>query len=328
LIRRSDPPVSPNDPDNNTIDPDLQQMRLQEAVVGVERELSPILTVSARYIHKQLDRVIEDVGTREAPQALLSIWIANPGSGRGAAFYPQDGTTPIAIPRPKRDYDAIEIEADRRLSNGWTARLSYTWSRLHGNYSGLAHSDEEGRVAPNIGSAYDYPLRSFDERGQAVYGPLATDRPHQLKAHLLVDLPFGTSVGARWIGASGAPRTREAAFFPGVGVMYEGRLSDGRLPFLRQTDLYVQHQIGLGSRLRLTLSANVLNLLDQSTATDYFPDELFAGQLITVSEAQFFQGIDTQALIAQQRLVGDPRFLMSSGFQAPRTVRLGIKLSF
>jgi hypothetical protein len=49
---------------------------------------------------------------------------------------------------------------------------------------------------------------SFDERGQPVYGVLATDRTHQVKAHLLFDLPLGTSVGARFFGASGLPRTR------------------------------------------------------------------------------------------------------------------------
>ena len=96
-----------------------------------------------------------------------------------------------------RDYDALEVTLDRRLSGRWAARAAYTWSRLSGNYSGLALSDEDGRVAPNVGGVFDAPIGSFDERGQPVYGVLATDRPHQVKVQGLYIWPFGTSVGGR-----------------------------------------------------------------------------------------------------------------------------------
>jgi hypothetical protein len=305
-------------------------MQLQEVVLGVERELAPNLSVTARYVHKQVDRAVEDVGTLDAQQDPV-YWIGNPGFGTAASFYPEGGTTPLPSPRAVRDYDAFEVGLDKRHSSGWSARVSYTWSRLHGNYSGLAQSDEDGRVNPNIGSNFDYPLMSFDEQGEPVYGVLATDRPHQLKAHLLFDLPFGTSVGARFFGASGVPRTRLAQFVPGVGypVMYRGRNSDGRLPYLSQLDLYLQHEVRLGERLRLTLSANVINALNQGAATNYHASELFTGQAVEVDETRLYAtGVDTQALIAQQRLVRDARFLMDSGYQAPRSIRLGTKLSF
>ncbi len=48
LIQSVDFVVSINDPDHNGIDPGLEQMRLQEAVLGVECELAPNLSVSAR----------------------------------------------------------------------------------------------------------------------------------------------------------------------------------------------------------------------------------------------------------------------------------------
>ena len=37
-------------------------------------------------------------------------------------------------------------------------------------------------------------------------------------------------------------------------------------------------------------------------------------------------GGKTQQLIAEQELVRDARFLMDSGYQAPRSLRLGLKL--
>jgi len=94
-----------------------------------------------------------------------------------------------------------------------------------------------------------------------------------------------------------------------------------------QLDVYVQ-QPALGARARITVSLNAINVLNQKTATKYFPTELFPGQAISVDESTFYQGIDTQALISEQRLVRDARFLMDSGFQPPRTLRLGAKVSF
>ncbi len=318
-----------NDPENNLIEPDLKQMRLQELVAGLERQLGANLSVGLRYVHKQLDYAIEDVGTLGENNSEI-FTMGNPGFGRAATFYPEGGTAPLPFPRAKRDYDALELSLDKRRSNGWAARFSYTLSRLWGNYSGLAQSDEDGRVSPNLGRNFDYPLMSFDERGEPVYGVLATDRTHQLKAHLLHDFAFGTSLGASWFGASGLPRTRQAAFIPGnqFAVMYLGRNSDGRLPFFSQLDLYVQHQLRLGSRARLTLSANVVNLLNQGTAVNYYPNELYQGQAVEVAETEFYQGIDTRALIAAQHLAPDARFLMDSGYQAPRSIRLGLKVGF
>ena len=67
---------------------------------------------------------------------------------------------------------------------------------------------------------------------------------------------------------------------------------------------------------------------DAPTATSYWQTELFQQQAIQVEETAFYQGIDTQALIAEQGLARDARFLMASRFQAPRTIRLGVTLSF
>jgi len=324
-------PIVPlNHPDEHGIDPALAQMRLQEFVTGVERELAPALSTSARYIHKQVDRALEDLTTQLQGETEPVILIGNPGFGAASEFYPGAGSTPLALPRAVRDYDAFEVALERHLSGRWAARAAYTWSRLSGNYSGLAQSDEDGRVAPNVGVVFDYPMGSFDEGARPVYGVLATDRPHQVKVQGLYIWPFGTSVGVAWYGASGIPRTREAAFNQGIPVMYRGRKSDGRLPFPSRLDLHVRHDLRLGSGSRLGFSANVTNVFNQGTVTNYFPQELFPGQWVTVDEQAFFfqGGADTQRLIEEQQLARDARFLLDSGFQAPRSVRLGVSWSF
>ena len=141
----------------------------------------------------------------------------------------------------------------------------------------------------------------FDQTGQAAYGLLPTDRTHQFKVQLVYDAKFGTSFGLNWYAASGIPLTREVAIIPpnNFPMQYLGRASDGRLPFYNQADLYVQHQIKMGGAKRLVLSANVINVLDSATATNYFPTELASGQGVKISEqALYSTGINIAALVA------------------------------
>ena len=45
-------------------------------------------------------------------------------------------------PRPKRQYDALELGFNRRFAENYFFSANYTLSRLYGNYAGLASSDE------------------------------------------------------------------------------------------------------------------------------------------------------------------------------------------
>ncbi|MEX2663123.1 MAG: hypothetical protein WD227_14435, partial [Vicinamibacterales bacterium] len=231
-------------------------------------------------------------------------------------------------PEAERDYDALEFSVNKNLSNNWALRTSYTWSRLYGNYSGLAQSDEPGRLSPNVGRNFDAPVMSFNERGEPVFGRLGTDRPHQFKAHFIYDLPFGTTLGVSQFVASGTPITREAAFispnnFP---VMYLGRGSDGRTEVFSQTDLVVQHDFRLTGNQRLQLGLNVLNLFDEENAVRVFRTQLRQG--IVVSEPEFFAGVDTRALIGAQNIPQDPRFLRPDQFQIPLQARITARWLF
>jgi hypothetical protein len=321
-----------NAPGENTVDPGLDPMKMQEAAFGIERELNSRMAVSARYVHKQIDKAIEDVGALDAQQNEI-YKIANPGYGDAATFFPAGGTTALAFPKAVRDYDALELTFDKRFADNWALRTSYTLSRLYGNYSGLTQSDENGRTSPNVGRLFDYPVMSYDEQGHTadgVLGRLGTDRPHQFKLQGLYSFNFGTTLGVNEFISSGVPISREAAMiapnnFP---TQYLGRLSDGRTPTFSQTDFYAQHDFKLGGDRRIQLSINVLNLFDQDSVTDSWKTELAPGQGIAIDELTFYQGFNTAQLIAAQGLRRDARFLQDWQYQSPRTVRLGVKFMF
>ena len=49
--------------DADHIDPDLKPMKQQEATFGLEHQLNDVVALSVRYVHKQIDRAIEDIQT-------------------------------------------------------------------------------------------------------------------------------------------------------------------------------------------------------------------------------------------------------------------------
>ena len=314
---------------SDAIEPDLKPMRMQEAAVGLEHQLAINMAASVRYLHKQIDRAIEDTGALDAAGNEIYI-IANPGEGLTELAY----TNPnVNLPKPVRDYDAVEFAFDKRYSDNWSARLSYMWSRLYGNYSGLSQGDENGRTSPNVGRLFDYPAMMFDQKGQPVFGPLPTDRPHQFKLQAIYSLPFGTSFGVNEFVSSGVPVSRELGIFPpnNFPVNYLGRGSDGRTDVYSQTDLYVQHEfkVGGGDR-RLQLSLNVLNLFDQSASIGkWVTYQLQSTNGINIDETAFYRGqLDFDQLIRQQGVQKDPRFLEDSWYQFPITARVGVKFIF
>ena len=317
--------------DTSPIDPNLAPMRLQELVAGIEHQLRRNLLMSARYVHKHVDRAIEDIGTRDADGNEIYT-VGNPGFGRASVFYP-DEPSPTSRPLPiaVRDYDAIEVALRRPTANRWGFGLSYIWSRLFGNYSGLSQSDHNGSVLPNLGRDYDYPLIMFNEGGQPNYGRLATDRPHQVKGSFLYLMTFGLTASVFQYIASGLPVTRVAIVLPESEYPMQdlGRMSDGRTPMLSQTDVYVQQDIARARGSRLSVSVSVANLFNQDTVLSKFSLETEPGAGLSIDEGKLYaEGLDFQQLFADQKVLRDPRFLMPNTFQAPRTARLMFKWSF
>jgi len=205
---------------SDSLDPNLKPMRQQEATAGLEHQLNDRLSASVRYVHKQLDRAVEDTGFL-LPDGSEGYVIANPGEGLTALAY----TNPaVALPKPKRDYNSVEFAVEKRFADNWYLRSSYLWSRLYGNYTGLSQSDENGRTAPNVGRGYDYPMMMFQDGGAPAYGPLPTDRPHQFKTQFIYQLPVGASIGVNQYVASGLPVSREIGIYPPntLPVQYKG----------------------------------------------------------------------------------------------------------
>jgi outer membrane receptor protein involved in Fe transport len=324
-----------NDPTEYRIDPKLKPMRSQELVLGYQHDLGHEMSVGVRFVHKQVDKAIEDQGKLVGTD--IVYYITNPGFGVGQQLVPGLPDQPKAV----RDYDAVELDVRKRLTSRWSFWGRYWWSRLHGNYSGLATSDEvyaysdfydpaqtiRARTSPNVNRDFDALAMSFAENAVPSYGPLPADRPHQLRLQALYDFKFGTSVGATFNAASGTPVSRYVTIPPGVAPLYyRGRGSDGRTPALWQVDLYLQHAFRLAGSARLELSANVLNLFNTDKATLLW-DEVTQEE-VPVTTEEYLGGARIDDAISANDTLLDPRFLQPRDFQLPRSIRLAARLTF
>jgi hypothetical protein len=314
---------------------------------GLEHQLNNQMAVTARYVYKHLVRGIEDVGDL-GPDGEAYI-IGNPGEGQTAKFdistgtslYQPQGATNLTqtLPKPRRNYNALEMAIEKRYSNRWFGKATYTLSRDAGNYPGLSESDESGRSDPNVGRSYDYPAELFKGNGQPNYGVFQTDRTHQLKLDGIYTFKFGTTVGAHEYIASGTPINRQVAIIPGDNypIYYLGRGSDGRTPMFSQMDVYLQHAFKIGGTRTVEVNFTVLNLFDQRTVIDRFDTVQRSGAIPNApgfyQEAAFYAGqLDFAQLIqkatASGDLTPDPRFLMDSSYQTPISARFGLKFRF
>jgi hypothetical protein len=325
-------------PNFETVDPDLKPMSQDSFNVGTEYQLGRTAVFTINYVHNNLVRTIEDIGLLvDGDEVYL---YANPGEGLATDALVSTATPAFKVPKAKRQYDAVQLELNRRFANNWFMGGSYVWSRLYGNYPGIASSDEirtptlglvygadqqqaglNFRPGGNVNRAWDLDESTWDANGNLdPQGPLATDRPHVFKLYGAYSFPFGTQIGANFYAGSGTPLTTYVNTLNGIEVFVEGRGDMGRTDMLNYTDLLLSHEVRLGGATqRLRLELNVLNVFNQKTSRHRYNylNRIRAASEINLSATNLAQGYDYNAMI-RARPDGangfDPRYNMDDLF--------------
>nr|WP_253910431.1 TonB-dependent receptor [Pyxidicoccus fallax] len=311
--------------DRVPVDPDIRAQSSDEIMVGGEYDLG-LGRVGVAYTRRVLNNVIEDMSRDDGS----TFFLGNPGQGYSTDF-----------PLARRDYDAVNLYYQKLFSNGWLAQASYTWSKLRGNYSGLFRADT-GQLSPNL--TRDFDLLSLTTNRD---GPLPGDRTHVFKAFGARELQLTdrTSVvlGASYRGRSGTPLNYLGAHprRSGSETFILPRGSAGRLPWVHNIDSNVGINQKLAGDYVLNLSLDVFNLfnfqqytaVDQTvTLTQVFPIEQ-GGSPRDISACLIKDSADCRVIpiggtsrIANEDL--NPNFKRPTAYQAPRSIRLGARLSF
>ena len=340
------------------IDPNIKAFRQSEITFTFERDLGNKLTLAGRYSRKNVDRTVEDAGflTSTGSEAYV---IGNPGEGLYAQLATQNG---LVVLKPQRTYDAIEVRLDRRFADNWFFNMNYTWSRLYGNYSGLASSDEDGRTSPNVNRFFDLPHAGFTVAGGQDNGLLPTDRTHAFKFYGAYNfdwdklIKFGkgneTMLSMFTTVQSGTPLTSTVDIANIDTIVLSRRGDLGRTEMYTQTDLALRHNIKFGrdNRFKVILEADVINAFNESnelsrnnliSITNYDLTDPTWG-LLTPAEVNLpnaqalamgrFQRNGSAALAADATLATNPArnklFNLTNLFQGGREVRMGFRFIF
>jgi outer membrane receptor protein involved in Fe transport len=315
------------------IAPSMKPMLQHEYAMGVDWAISSGWGLQTRYSRKRLDRTIEDMAITDN----LGFYIGNPGSTFADVLH-----RPVVIPDSKgvdylttvpfcaecppvvgavRRYDGAEFRLARKTSGKWFGAVSYTYSRLQGNYAGLTNTDTTdgggGRHAPNNGRAFDIPTMTYLPNGQIDDGPLSTDRPHTAKVYGFYRLKWagmatefgfnqiayqgssmstclpvvGTSSACQWAEGRGnfVNFTRAA----NGSIVKSGVVDGARTDPLIQTDLNIRHEISMKGHesMKLSIEAQAANLFNQRAKVGYNEINLgISSQLISPVRASRFSG--------------------------------------
>jgi len=310
--------------DRVPVDPLIKAQSSDELMVGGEYELF-FGRLGAFFTWRYLNDVIEDMSRDDGS----TFFIGNPGKGYSTDF-----------PEARRDYRGLSLYYTRSLMDGWVAQASYTYSRLKGNYSGLFRADT-GQLSPNLTRDFDLLSLTFNRDGL-----LPGDRTHSVKVFGGKEFKLGKNtalnLGLSYRGYSGTPLNYLGAHprRSGSETFILPRGSGGRSDWVNNADA----RLGLDQRLpggyTVSLSLDVFNVLNfqQATARDQtftftrvYPIER-GGSVEGVEGCREAEGpcqviaTGTGTRISPSEV--NPNFGRPVAYQAPRSIRLGAKLSF
>ena len=237
----------------SAIDPDVKSPSNEEVVAGAEYEVIPNARLGVSYTHRNLRRALEDMSNTDGQ----TYFIGNPGEGIADSF-----------PKAKRVYDAVTVTFNKTFSDLWLAQVSYTWSRLTGNYDGLWAPNYQQQLDPNITANFD--LKTLLLNGDGV---LSADITHFIKVYLakefVVTPVFSVSVGGSFNANSGTPVDALGAHpIYGDGLAYLlVRGSAGRLPWVTSLDGKVNFNYRFTKDLVVTASVEAFNIFNSQRPT-------------------------------------------------------------
>ncbi|HZW90125.1 MAG TPA: TonB-dependent receptor, partial [Myxococcaceae bacterium] len=239
-------------PDIVPVDPDLKSPSNDEVVAGAEYEIIANARLGVSYTYRNLVRTVEDMSNDEAN----TYFIGNPGEGIADTF-----------PKAKRTYNAVTVNFVKSFADLWLAQISYTWSRLTGNYDGL-YRPEDTQLDPNLNSTFDLKSLLTNQDGN-----LSGDITHTIKAFLskefVIAPVFSIVLGGSFNGSSGPPINflgAQQLYGPGQAYILT-RGSGGRMPWVTSVDARLNFNYRISKDSTVTAGVDAFNIFNSQRPT-------------------------------------------------------------
>jgi len=166
------------------VDPNFRQSYIHEWDFDIESQLTPSLALDTRYLGTAAIELthFHCFGNQAVP---------GPGNPQARRIYPDFGNTCYGGPGANANYNSLQVELTKRMSQGLTFIAGYTWAHQLSNNEG-----EEGGYADS-GSG----LGQNDNNPGGEYANGLNDVRHRFTWGGVYDLPFGP--GKRFAAGAG-----------------------------------------------------------------------------------------------------------------------------
>jgi outer membrane receptor protein involved in Fe transport len=269
-------PTLSSDNTNLSIDPNYKSPRTDQYILSLERELKKSLGVSVNYVHKEGRDypAWRDVAGEYAQVPVVDNFGDNP-TGRTIQIFQlvsDPGARRFQITNPpgvESTVDAVSFDILKRMTGKWQLNASATWLR------------STGRLTDSVGSV------TLEQRGGLQFrrfgrnpndfvntdGRLTGDVTWAFKVQAIYQLPAGFLLSANFSNHDGAHRVRRVSVrddpdpqIPeGTVILLQKRGEIGRLPDVTLLDMRLQKDFKLGEKVRFSVFADALNLLNSDT---------------------------------------------------------------
>jgi hypothetical protein len=330
-------------------DINLSPMSQDEYILGFQKAVAKGWTAGVKYTHRKINNGMDDwcdppsVGAWMKANGypafdyhtMAGCQLVNPGRAVSLMMDAKDDgvLVPVTIPATAtglalytRTYDAMEFSFEKAFDGKWGLSGSYTYSRSKGTAEGYVNStiDQE-----DAGVSQDFDFGTF---AQGADGYLPNDRTHAIKLFGTYGVTENFRLGANLNSTSGRPLSRIGfvpSTTPGDATLYTSastyyylnsagvtvlgsRGSEGRTPWNHTIDVQAAYTMKMGSKNKLTLQADVFNVLNSQQPSE----------LNEIND--YSRGTTTVGLPGRLSMnYGNP-----TSFQPPRSVRLTARYEF
>ena len=192
--------------------PTRQQPFAHQATVGYARELTPTIAMNVDYIHssnrdmflaRNLNPMLRANTSRTGPLVRVDAF--------GVLGEPYTERVWVMENTGFNDYDALNLSLEKRYSNNWSGRISYSLSKSRGTAENQADKNTYQKLT-------DLNLDDFE-------GPSSVDRRHIVSLNGRTEIPKtgGATLAATFRYMTGAPFT---IFNSNIDVDQNGELID------------------------------------------------------------------------------------------------------
>jgi len=307
----------------NKIDGNLKAPTTDELIFGGDYEVMPDFVVGAAYTYRKWKDSLTQPGI---DLTAADFTLVNVNTKVYDGFHGNTSTVGIPVykltgaPVPSglivvndhgydQKYNGVELTMNKRLSNKWSARASFTytdWKQHADNLdacNGLfTVKSPDNVVSTNSGgSCANGDIVAPRAAGSGAKAGVFINSKWQFNVAGLYQLPLGFDIAANVFGRQGYPNVQWANVNPGDGLgtrsVVIGNLDSQRNPDVYNVDLRFDKNVQINP-LTLTVSAEVFNLTNQGT----------------VLQRQGRQNLSSYNQILE--------------IQSPRVLRLGARISF